>query len=104
MCRNPSLEAGDAADQLAGGALRLGDFAFDLAAAVGTDGRALRFALEAADQIAEVLLARLDVVFEARERSLNLLDRPVLGHHPLHHVHAPDDVRRIEAARAAVLA
>ena len=55
-------------------------------------------------QLAQVLLDRLDVVFEAGERSLDLLDRSVLGHHPLDHVHAPDDVRRVKPARAAVLA
>ena len=65
MCRNSSLEAGDAPDQLAGGALRLGDLAFQLAPPVGGHVGRLRLALEAADQLAQVLLDRLDVVFEA---------------------------------------
>ena len=56
------------------------------------------------DQVAQVLLDRIDVVFEARERPLDLLDRSVLRHHPLDDVHAPDDVRRVEPARASVLA
>src|SRR6185503_8763823 len=47
---------------------------------------------------------RLDIVLEARERTLNLLDRSVLGHHPLDVVHAPDDVRRVDATGASVLA
>src|SRR4029079_4707111 len=104
MCRNPSLEASDAADQLAGGSLRLGDLAFQLAAPVGRHARSLRLALEAADQLAQVLLDRFNVVFEAGERSLDLLDRSVLGHHPLDDVHAPDDVRREEPALAEALA
>ena len=102
--RNSSLQAADPPHQLARGPLGLGDLAFQLAAPVGVHGRRLRLALEAADQLAQVLLNRFDVVLEAGERSLDLLDRPVLRHHPLDHVHAPDDVRRVEPARAAVLA
>src|SRR5947207_3420932 len=100
---NFSFEAGDAPDQLAGGALRLADFAFQIAPAVGADGRAFRLALEAAQQLAHLRLDRLDLVLEARERPLDLLDRAILGHHPLDLVNAADDVRRVEAARAAVL-
>ena len=55
------------------------------------------------DEIAQVVLHRLDLVLEARERALDLLDGPVGGHHPLDDVHPPDDVRRVEPARSAVL-
>ena len=68
------------------------------------DAGRLGLALEAGDEIAQVVLDRLDVVLEAGERALDLLDRAVLGHHPLDDVHAADDVRRVEPARAAVLA
>ena len=71
--------------------------------APGIERRGLGLALEAPDQIAQVLLDRVDLVLEARERALDLLDGPIRGHHPLHHVHAADDVRRVEPARTAVL-
>src|SRR5215471_15387847 len=101
---NLSFEAGNAPNQLAGRALRLADVAFQVAPTVDADGGPLRLALEAGEQLAHLRLDRLDVVLEARERPLDLLDRAVLGHHPLHLVHAADDVRRVETARAAVLA
>src|SRR4029079_1460025 len=60
--------------------------------------------LETAARLPQVLLDRLDVVFEARERPLDLFDRAVLRHHALDDVHAADDVRRVKPARAAMLA
>src|SRR5581483_7570020 len=101
--RNSSFEAADAADQLAGRTFGLDNLSLELAAPVGVPRRSLRLALEARDQIAQVLLDGVDLFLEARERPLDLLDGAVLGHHPLDRVDAADDVRRVDAARTAVL-
>src|SRR6185312_1591905 len=100
---NSSLEGADPADQLSRGALGFDDLAFQLAAPLGIAGLTAGLPLEAGDQIAQVVLDRLDLVLEARERTLDLFDGPVRRHHPLHHVHAANDVGRIEPAGSAVL-
>src|SRR5205823_3550357 len=102
--RNSSLEAADAPDQLAGRSLRLDDLALQLATSVGVHRWTFRLTLEAREEVADILLHGVDVVLEAGERPLDLLDRAVLRHHPLDRVHAPDNVRGVDAAGAAVLA
>src|SRR5437764_1090175 len=70
LCRNSSFETADPANQITGGPLGLDDLALQLAAAVGMDGGRLGLALEPGDQIAQVVLHRLDLVLEADERAL----------------------------------
>src|SRR5579863_4933813 len=67
LCRNSSFQAADQAHQISGGALGLGDLALELAASVGLDGGCLGLALEPGDEIAQVVLHRLDLVLEADE-------------------------------------
>src|SRR5450432_378241 len=67
LSRNSTLEVADAPDQLAGGTFGLYNLAFDFAATVRVRGGRFRLALEAGDQIAQIVLDRGDLVLEPRE-------------------------------------
>src|SRR4030095_1902865 len=101
-----SLQVADAPDEVARRPLGLDDFLLERAARLGVASRArrARLALDPGQQVAQLVLDGVDVLLEARERPLDLLDRAVLRHHPLDCVDAPDDERRVEPARPAVLA
>src|ERR1039458_1326053 len=102
--RKTCFDSRDPPDQLSGGLLGSDNFGFNGCASIRSERGALGLALEPGNQFAHALFDLLDLLLEASEGVLDVLDGQVLGHHRAHLIHAADDLGGIHPARAAVLA